>query len=81
MAQIEQPNRTPEPGNQEFYQLPPAYPNIHLARPVTGSFSQFGPTKQTHRTISPYAQRTERELKSMNQWKQSLYHRQLSENI
>lgn len=60
MAQIEQPNRTPEPVNQEFYQLPPAYPNIHLARPVTGSFSQFGPTKQTHRTISPYAQRIEK---------------------
>lgn len=60
MAQIEQPNHTPEPGNQEFYQLPPIYPNIHLARPVMGSLSQFGPMKQTHRTISPYAQKTEK---------------------
>lgn len=55
-------------------------PEHSFSQAVPGSFSQFGPTKQTHRTISPYAQSTEKRTESMNQWKQSLYHRQLSEN-
>lgn len=51
-------HHTPEPGTQAWYLLPSKYPNSHSAKPIMGSFNQFGPMKQAHRTISTCTQRT-----------------------
>lgn len=64
MAQIEQPNRTPEPGNQKFYQLPPAYPNIRLARPYQAHSANLDPRNRLIEQ-SPHTPRAQkRELRA-----------------